>query len=274
MTDLIGGTRGIFRRLMTSSTVGEISSAFQDEGFAPHPDCTYQDGSVRREITQAYLEAVNWSDPGHVARFLRVAERLLDGWDPAAVEGFWKSLRRDGYAVEPSGAIVATSPHITLPLAKLADPSAIREQLERRRRAARDDPALAVGSAKELIESTAKVVLRELGHPVNDRDDLPKLVRDAQKALGLHPTGDGPDGSDGVKRILGAVTTIAEGLGELRNRGHGTGHGPATARVGLRPRHATLATNAAITWCQIVLDTYEDHEAPWRKRANSSGEDG
>jgi len=69
------------------------------------------------------------------------------------------------------------------------------EHLERIRRAADDDPALAVGSAKELIESTAKVVLIERGLPVNDKDDLPALARAAQIALGLHPSEASPDGS-------------------------------------------------------------------------------
>jgi hypothetical protein len=106
----------------------------------------------------------------------------------------------------------------------VADPSAIREQLDRMRRAVSDDPALAVGSAKELIESTAKVVLVELGHVVDEKAALPELARSCQLALGLHPSApSGPDSSDGVKRILGAVTTIANGLAELRNRGHGTG---------------------------------------------------
>jgi hypothetical protein len=53
--DLISPTtRGLFRSLMTGSTVGEIATAFQDEGFAPDPDCSYQGSSVRRETTQAY----------------------------------------------------------------------------------------------------------------------------------------------------------------------------------------------------------------------------
>jgi hypothetical protein len=42
-------------------------------------------------------------------------------------------------------------------------PSAIHEGFERIRRAISDDPALAIGSATELIESTAKVVLTERG---------------------------------------------------------------------------------------------------------------
>lgn len=141
--------------------------------------------------------------------------------------------------------------------------SAIREQLDRIQRAISDDPAPAVGSAKELIESTAKVVLAERG--------LPELVRQAQQALGLHPgsAAPGPDSTDAVKRILGRVSTIAAGLAELRNRGYGTGHGPAGPRVGLRPRHAHLAVNAAFTWCQLMLDTLTYPEAPWRRATGS-----
>ena len=83
---------------------------------------------------------------------------------------------------------------------------------------------------------------------------------------GLDPsTESGPDGSDDVRCILGAVTTIANGLAELRNRGLGTGRGPASARGGLGSRHAHLAVNAALTWCQLMLDTLADPEAPWRK---------
>ena len=130
-------------------------------------------------------------------------------------------------------------------------------------------PALAVGSAKELIESTAKVVLAERGLTVSDKADLPELVRQAQQALGLHPSSaaPGPDSTEAVRRILGGVSTIAAGLAELRNRGYGTGHGTAGARIGLRPRHAHLAVNAAFTWCQLMLDTLADPEAPWRHKS-------
>ena len=54
MNDLINGTtRGLFRDLMTDSTVGAISTAFQDEGFAPDPDSAYQDTSIRRVTTRS-----------------------------------------------------------------------------------------------------------------------------------------------------------------------------------------------------------------------------
>ncbi|WP_231588376.1 abortive infection family protein [Mycobacterium nebraskense] len=253
---------------MTDSTVGAISTAFQDEGFAPDPDCRYEDSSVRRRTAQSYLDGVDWTDPRQAARFLRVAERLLNGWEPVGLSQFHQSLRRDGYQVDDqTGQITPAGPQLSIEsIARFADPSAIREGFDRIRRAISDDTALAVGSAKELIESTAKVVLCERGQVFDDKADLPKLARAAQLSLGLDPsTGSGPDGSDGVKRILGAVTTIANGLADLRNRGLGTGHGPATARVGLGVRHAHLAVNAALTWCQLMLDTLADPDAPWRK---------
>jgi hypothetical protein len=78
---------------------------------------------------------------------------------------------------------------------------------------------LAIGTAKELIESTAKTVLQERGLGINDKDDLPALVKQAQEALGLHPSSaqPGPDSTDAVKRILGGLMNITAGLGELRN---------------------------------------------------------
>jgi len=254
---------------MTGSTFGEISAAFQDEGFARSVTCTYQDTSVRRTLTQEYLEAVNWSDFEHVSRALRVFERLVHGFEPEYSGRFLNSLRRDGYAIDKeTGHITPIGPQFSLgSLTNLADPSAIREQLGRIQRAFVDDPALTIGSAKELIESTAKVVLRERGVHVNDKADLPELVREAQRVLMLHPSSitPGPDGSDAIKKILGAVSTIATGLAELRNRGYGTGHGAATTRIGLHSRHAHLAVNAALTWCHLMLDTLADPEAPWRR---------
>lgn len=167
-------TRGLFRDLMTDSTLGAIGAAFQDEGFAPNPDSTYDDVSSRRILTQQYLAAVAWSDIAHVERVLRVFERLVHGFDPQYSSKFLNSLRRDGYMVdEQTGHIRAIGPRFSLSsLSDLNDPLAIREQLDRIQRAIVDDPALAVGSAKELIESTAKVVLTVSTPIDSSRDQL------------------------------------------------------------------------------------------------------
>ncbi|MGH3380794.1 MAG: abortive infection family protein [Actinoallomurus sp.] len=63
--------------------------------------------------------------------------------------------------------------------------------------------------------------------------------------------------------MTGRITPI--GLAELRSRGYGTGHGSASVPVGLVPRHAHLAVNAAFAWCRLILDTLADPKAPWRE---------
>lgn len=161
-------------------------------------------------------------------------------------------------------------------IANLQDPAAIQELLGRVQRAIVDDPALTIGCAKELIESTAKAVLIERGKSVNESDDVPALVFQAQQALNVHPSSPlpGPDGTDAVKKILGGAVTVTAGLAELRNR-YGTGHGASGKRVGLTTRHAHLARDASITWCRFMLDTLSDPKAPWRRSmAGSDDRDG
>ena len=133
-------------------------------------------------------------------------------------------------------------------IVNLRDPTAISEHLKRLQGIAETDPPLAIGTAKELVESTAKTVLLQLGRPRKRQGRHAALVRQAQEALMLLPTSgiDGPDGTQALGRILGGLMNITNGLAELRNRGYGTGHGPSGARVGLRSRHARLAVNAAV----------------------------
>lgn len=141
-------------------------------------------------MPRSTLDSVNWTDPAHVDRACRVFEQLLIGWhDSPYLNRFYASLRRDGCTVDYPGTGLITPPADRgalrrLPsLATLTDPSAIQEQLDRMQRAIIDDPALAIGSAKELVESTAKVVLIERGRTVNEKDHLSALARAAQEAL-------------------------------------------------------------------------------------------
>lgn len=274
-------SRGAFRRLMTDVPVGEIQHAFQDEGFAPNPKCAFQDSSVRRVTTEEYLSGIKWADRAKWPSLSRVLERLLAGVLPTGTyrtnwDGFVRQMELDGWTVNDQGHIsgiydpVGLSPES---IAQVADPEALYEHLDRLRRAVGDaDPALVIGSAKELVESTAKLILAKLDVQWNDRnDDLPDLIGKAHEALGLHPGKSvGPDGSKPVKRVLGGLTSVVLGLGELRNQ-YGTGHGPGAKRVGLQDRHARLAVGSAITWCELVLDTLADPRAPWRETANVRG---
>lgn len=262
-------TRRAFREVAVSIVLREIEEMWQDEGFdAAEPSSST--GGERRSLYQGYLDAVDWTEPGQVMRAIRVFEQTASKVDRQFCQGAYDLIQRDGFKVLETGRIVGT-PTVVLregALATLSEPGAVREHLARISRAIEsDDPAQVIGSAKELIESTAKVVLNEVNRPADDAWDLPKLALEAQLALHVHPTtaSPGPDGSDTVKRILGGVTTVATGVAELRNRGYGTGHGQGRPRVGLSARHAHLAVGAARLWCEFMLDTLGDPQAPWRK---------
>jgi hypothetical protein len=148
---------------------------------------------VRRVTSHEYLESVDWSDLGHVTRALRAFERLLLGVRPdrgtsyLSWDQFILAMKRDGYDVAEDGQIVSlgkAAGQLKESLAQLRDPAPIEEYLDRIRRSVDNDLALAVGSAKELIENTAKAVLLERGITWNERkDDMPALIMKAQKAL-------------------------------------------------------------------------------------------
>lgn len=273
--ELVGrAARTAMRRLVTDLAVAAIQDYWENEHFAAVPVPSTQDSSVRRATFASYAEAVDWTDPRHVERALRVFETLLrrlrrDGLiSPASVEEVRESLARDGYDLDQDLRIRPRhADRLYIRVEGLTDPSGIQAELERIRRSVAEHPDDAIGAAKQLIEATAKVVLKERGRPVDGRDDLADLVKRSQQALLLHPrrsappTG-GPDATNAVKRILGGLSSVALGVTELRNQ-YGSGHGRHSAPSGLSPRHARLAVNAASTWCEVMLETLADPAAPW-----------
>lgn len=263
---------------MNWTTLREIDDLWQDESFPPVFDDPDPVGGERVTHYQGYLDQVDWTEPAQVARALRVFEASLafvfmpkDGWTPPPerVDRLRRLFARDGYRLDDQGKI-AGGPTIVQPelLAHLADPAVIRQHIDRISRAVEhDDPAQAIGSAKELIESTAKLVLTERGVSLSGSEDLPELVKRTQEELLIHPKqATEVDAAPGVRRILGASSTVALGVAELRNAGYGTGHGQGASTSGLGPRHARLVINAAKTWCEFILDTLSDPSAPWRTR--------
>jgi len=63
----------------------------------------------------------------------------------------------------------------------------VGQQITRMEAAVNNDPSLAIGTAKELIESCCKTILSERDVAINNSDDLPKLVKATVKELRLTP---------------------------------------------------------------------------------------
>ena len=153
----------------------------------------------------------------------------------------------------------------------LPDEAAVRDHVRRLSRAlGEDDSALLLGSSKELLESTAKIVLARVGETPPTK--YPALVTQALEVLMLHPKSapeQREDVMEPVRKILGGVVQIAMEINELRSE-RGTGHGRAKAPVRLTSRHGRLAAGAALLVATLMFDTLDDESAPWRKEMEAS----
>ncbi len=121
-----------------------------------------------------------------------------------------------------------------------------------------DDPTMAIGLAKELVESCCHSILeaRAVVQP-EPSTTLPKLVTLTQKTLQIAPkevNATIPQ-ADEVKRLLGSLTNTVKSLAELRNS-YGSGHGKSMSYVALSPRHARLAAGAALSVVEYLWDTH------------------
>ena len=123
----------------------------------------------------------------------------------------------------------AKNPATALPLPKyqrLRDPAVFEEHLRRIDAGLSSDPAAAIASSKELVESVCKIVLDDYGITYAPGTDLPNLYKETAKVLRLNAewVPESAKGSQAAQGALRALATTVQRLGELRNE-LGLGHG-------------------------------------------------
>ena len=135
----------------------------------------------------------------------------------------------------------------------------VARQITRMESSVENDPDLAIGTAKELVETCCKSILQERGVDVPKNANLLKLVRLASKELKLTPADIPEDAKaiDTIRGLLGNLAAITQRLAELRNQ-YGTGHGKVATSNGLGARHAKLAVGAASTLAVFLVETHEE----------------
>jgi len=118
------------------------------------------------------------------------------------------------------------------------------------------DTDLAIGTAKELLETTCKSILRQKGEAINSDWTLPQLLKATTNALDFKPKeADDPDKAEkAIKQILSGIGTIVQGVGELRN-GYGTGHGKDANFKGLEIKYAKLLVGVVSEIAILYLAT-------------------
>jgi len=136
------------------------------------------------------------------------------------------------------------------------------KEIERLEHAVDRDPALAIGTAKELIETCCKSILTKRGVEFTKSDDLGDLTKKVTKELKLVPEGisDQAKGAENIRLILRNLTQLTNNLAQLRGL-YGTGHGRDGQYRGLQPRHARLAAASAVAFIDFVSETFREREA-------------
>ena len=96
----------------------------------------------------------------------------------------------------------------------------VNKQVDRIKRSLRDDDTLlAIGSAKDLLESVMKSILDDFEIPYSKNDGVPTLLKKTQCVLDIDPKDmDGESvHAQKIKRILSNFGQIVIGITELRN---------------------------------------------------------
>lgn len=265
------------------STLRRITEEFDAADVPFDADYIYPGSGERRALVEQYYHAVEWTKWADVQKVLVVYTNVLAGlearfrgkestWEPEYVkeisekrfESLKKWIERDGYRYE-SGELIAVGKGVDL--ADLSDTATrfdipeLQKQIERAQHSIEDDPAQAIGTAKEMVETTCKTILTERGIPYSHDENLPSLVKLTREALNLLPDNvpNSVKGAESVKKILGSLGAVAQGIAELRSL-FGTGHGREGKAKGLTPRHARLAVGSAATLSMFLLETHEERK--------------
>jgi hypothetical protein len=137
------------------------------------------------------------------------------------------------------------------------DAEYVGRQITRMQSAISNEPDVAIGTAKEFVETICKTILRERHVAYVSDEKMPRLVKQVAAALELVPQEiiAASKSSETVKRLLSNLASVSDGLAELRNL-HGTGHGKEADTRGLALRHARLAVGAATA---LAVFLWESH---------------
>ena len=273
-----------FREYFVDKTLREISEAFDAGGV--RCDLAYQPpvSGQRRGLVEQYYSTVDWTNWKSVQPVIKVFEAELNelfspppslhAWDEESnKERIAKStaignrlvhfLKADGFEWVGSRLVRSAGAPVLDDLVSTAhklEGTHLAQQIQRMKDAVDTDPSLAIGTAKELVETVCKTILEERGKPVTGSPDIPTLTKALLKELDLVPEGvpDEKRGADVIRNILRSLGSIGNDLAQLRGL-YGTGHGKTANVQSLNSRHAKLAVGTAATLATFLFETHQEN---------------
>ncbi len=135
----------------------------------------------------------------------------------------------------------------------------LMQQVNRMESAITNEPDVAIGTAKEFVESICRGILKQRGITLSPIDDFPSLVKLTVKSLQLVPyhVQQKAEAENTVKVLINNLSSVGRTLAELRNP-YGTGHGKDIDYRGLEAHHARLAVGVATA---VGIFLFEAHRS-------------
>jgi hypothetical protein len=261
-----------FREYLVGTTLGYIGDLFHSADI-PRGKSALVVSGARRSFVEEYYAAVDWTSPDDMKKILTVYEQILnraeelsatDQYQAQHLKKLSGALRRDGYVYQDGRLVAVAGVDFRLLASTPAgvDRASVQDHIRRMDQSVESDPAQAIGSAKELLETVAKHILVQYGEDPDQDDNVPQLVRHAMKLLdlSLENLPQAKKGAESIRQVLAGLGQIVGGTAELRNL-YGTGHG-RTRTSGLQPRHARLVAGSVVTLARFLLDTLDARRTP------------
>lgn len=189
--------------------------------------------------------------------------RLLEEFNAILAPDGYKLLPRSyvsGHAiygwVQTSGFQDVSAMSRLVSKSTVLEKSVLGQHLKRIEGGLTRDPAMAISSCKELLESLFKLILEQGGVAYSETaDDFPTLYKKVAKFLELDKSSveKSKKGSEASYKVLGSLSGAVQGIAELRNA-IGLGHGKAVPAIALE-RHARLTFNSTVALAEFIVDT-------------------
>lgn len=178
--------------------------------------------------------------PDEVSKLVEIYNRHLDadGFEVAQTDQI------SGKPIYSGRQKVIGQAHLTakkVEIKKYLNTAYVNSKINTMTDAIHKDTDLAIGTAKELLETTCKSILKQKGVSVEPDWTLTQLIKTTTNNLDFTPKEAAePDKADkAIRQILGGISSIVHGVAELRNS-YGTGHGKDADFKGLEIKYAKL----------------------------------
>ncbi len=247
-------------------THAELDEVFAYSGMAavdPKPSDPNATKEVRVRAVLGEAVYTNASTAAQLLDRLLAHMRVRGCFDPGCdhyprdgadvIAAAQRAFRRVGWALDAEGNL---APELLTGLDHQSQRRAIEAAIDRIRRAP-DDAALLIGTAKELLESTSRYVLEEVGQPARPNADFNELLHMARDRLDLLPqsVAQGDPAARTVREVYDGLWKVAKAVNELRNA-EGTGHGRTTVAT-VSAQTARVVVKAAGLLGSLLLDTLD-----------------